>query len=168
VNRISRLPTWLYQALRLEQPTVPTDFDTTAILPTLDVFQGGLAIAENRFVSGTVPASTAATTVANEPRGQDEVQLLIWFLDATHNGGAAPLRVSLDIREPSSVVNPAYLRKDIAVGARAIGEDWLGVGGRIWLPPGIGFRLLVAATGVGETVDYNFGWLRIPAGFKVI
>ena len=64
-NPITNLPNWIRDALGLTEAAVPRELAQPHVIPAIDAFQDGWALAEYRFLNGqilTLPTPTITLT----------------------------------------------------------------------------------------------------------
>lgn len=163
---ISKAPQWLFTALGLQEPTLPNQLDTTAVLPVIDVGQGGWSALHWLVNQQSQPASSAAVseTLVNS---SDDARLVLG-VSVLHSGGAAAVEVRLRLVDPIRALPVEYSRVSIEPGFYAAWTDFRPGGGPLYVPPGVRLDIVWPATGVGETLSTSYMTAVVPAGFKAI
>lgn len=165
MNILSRIPSWLYGALRLQEPELPTQLDTTAVNAQLDVFQQGWGLAT--YVRGNpagVGASAAASRVTFiEP--DDDWQYIVLGIEISHTGGAAAGLVRYEIFDTRTATGISFASFSIPVDGEGLMVDFLQSYHPIRIPAGYGFTGRFPATGLSEGYGIELIYARIPAGF---
>lgn len=169
MGTFDRLPSWLVDALQLQDPDVPNVLGGKVVQPTLDVLQGGWGLRTGEtfweLFEGDVPASQAAGTevvIAADPgrirlctlgemnfQGGALGDWLISIVQSTTAKGTA-------LFEDTAVADQRYTWKDLNNG-----DYWI-------VPPGWRLIMQHPATGVGEQITFRTVALDLPAGFKPI
>lgn len=180
MSLVSRFPSFLFPALKLQEPDIPRNVDTSIIQSNLDVYQNGWSLARYNQRTFTTGVQFAATLVAigdgifpPPPAGvQDEEVvkkvLVMDFLPLATLGATA---ATIQLRRLSDNARVVY--RNLAIGAGGAVFDWLSDvnagAAREWIiPPG--WQLIVdflASGGVGDQVQTQILWAEIPAGFNI-
>lgn len=163
-NRLQRAPHWLRRALQLQDIEVPESLDVDSVIPVIDVFQHGHAIATWRRASLTIPQNSPAGNPVIVAASDTETRLILAF-DCQHVGGAASATIQPELRDVV-VSNAVRLATwDVAVGDRDGHVDFFGGLDPIFLPVGLAFGMQHTATGAGESIIAGCIVGTVPAGF---
>lgn len=179
MNLFGRSLGWLYEALGLTEPAVPTELDTSHVRPTLDVLQGGWAFAEFRDLRVDRAASLAGSDELVFAVPENRIGLILGGSGA-HNGGAAAQSVGFFVRHPAWVSGYGLrvLTIDVNAGWQTVGRienngtaaHRAGLLGSspypYFLPPGTELRANWPTTAVGETWQTSWLIALFPLGTK--
>lgn len=160
----SRRPEWIRNALRLEEPYLPTNLATDQVVPVLDIGGSGFgADFEIRTAADDVDGSTGGT-VLEETAGQG---WLITCCELT-NVGASGRTISLRVGKGSAGSSLLFRNMVMGANSAASSHDILGsVGGKLWIPPGYRMQLAyTAALLAAETVTFTMLVLPVYKGYR--
>lgn len=164
VNIFSRIPAWMYGALRLQEPSLPIRLETGSVVPVLDAFQSGWGLATYQRGALTRNASLGAgRETLIEP--DDDRSAVLLGLESTHNAGAAAGVVQLEYYDTITSTGITFGVASIGVDTQVGLAAFLGAHQMLFIPPGYGLTMRFPATGLGETYAQEFLWAAIPAGF---
>ncbi len=150
-NLASRVPSWLFAALRLQEPALPNQLETDRIVSQLDVFQGGHGLAEWKSKVGNIPANSALTTIRIIQNDAD-TQALVAALSIHQNAGLGAkdlfLRMVDDILLDETYV--AFKSLTVAGPSNIAWTKDLLTNTPFFVPPGhsLIFRLATGAGGI--------------------
>lgn len=180
----SRYPTFLYEALKLQESDIPIDLDSSIIQAMIDAYQNGWALANYNFRSFSrglqvIPQTVVligSGTFPPQPSGQpgEPVQKKVLGLHLEPNLTQS-VDMSLRVRR---IVQPTNELQDIiyrnfAVTGNSTPDilDWISdfnTGSREWwIPPDFQLDLEIGDGLVGDSIIVNVLWAQIPAGFNV-
>lgn len=163
---IARPLTWLYQALRLQEPEIPIDLDTERVISNIDMTQGGRAYSVFLPVEVIQPASTVATEREVIPADETLWQL-IW-IQSFLNGTAAASTISMTMEDTAGGGRRIlWLRSLIAANTLADSNFLFTRGEKpILLPPRWRFLTFFGNTLVAESQVHTLLIEQIPLGFN--
>ncbi len=159
----ARRPTWLYDALDLNEPQIPVDLDTQTTQSTIDVFQNGQALVRNVEIVRDFPQNTAEADEAILPASVNRVRI-IHYIDCFNSAGTTWF-FNCFLARPGGIT-VRITEFDIPANATVGTVTLLQGVGRLWIPPGFEFRVFFTATGAGEVRRFDLYAQDIPFGFN--
>lgn len=181
MNLFTKRPEWLYKALGLTSPGIPQYLNTDAVIPTLDIAQGGWAHA--RYSTHAVELSVAGGILIGPPALPVAAGGLVTSLDdltivlgmSVYNGSAGAFNFNpfLTNQAPPPPVTGRVLLgiQAIAAGAaiyqntQATGMASIGAYLPLVIPPGYA---LGESSGGAIGCYCHMHVVRLPAGVKAL
>lgn len=177
----SRYPTFLYEALKLQESKIPIDLDSSIISAVIDAYQGGWALAtyNHRVFTGSMQFAQTVVVVGADQFPPSSVgiapeekqkKVLAMDIQTTLLGDSS---FEMRYRRIDGESQEVVLREGSLTAGTDLTRDWLDdimhdSQGTLWIPPGWQLIVVFPATGVAEDVfRIQILWAEIPAGFNI-
>lgn len=166
MNTLVQTPDFLRNALGLQDATMPRALYLGAILPTVDVLQGGWKNNTPAWMQSALTNALQAEALV-EAGAFPNHQHLIIGLDATSASGATvPAVVSVSMVSPNNQATRVWHHEDPAADRLFSTHETL-PGGPQLVPAGWGITTAFVPTDVLNTATLTLVVVRLPAGCKV-
>lgn len=177
----SRYPTFLYEALKLQESKIPIDLDSGIIQAMIDAYQNGWALVvynhqkSNRSLQfpNSIPL-IGDTEFPPSPVGvaPERKQKKVLAMDTLHSLQAAQ-QFDLKYRRINGENQEVIIRNLPASAGTNLRNDWLNdwmdrAQATLFIPQGWQLVLDLPGTGVAEDViEIQILWAEIPGGFDI-
>lgn len=166
MNRFSRVPSWLRNALGTTDPNLPDQIETAAVLPVLDIAQGGWGGMRWRLLVGTGLAASSGANTVREIEGDENLTRLM-YLHVTHVGGSAAEAIQIQLRDRVMNDPLALAAPSVPAGTTLSHQQIMGSSDPFVIPPGFHLAIRYPATALGESWALRMLEGETKAGFKV-
>lgn len=170
---VTNRPDWFRAALEVQEPAVPNFVFDDGIVPTVDAYQNGWALAEYNFLRVDLGPSSPPVNQIVLPRDDTRIQVLLEMeVDNEQSTDTWDFFLRLVDPVPATpsvikVTRPPAASRPIPANTLVPSRDLID-GRSIIIPPRWQLEAFFDGTGVGSTKTTRTHWVAFPVGFKPI